>query len=57
MKSINEIINDALSEIRKVHGIEIDSISSMVVHESFDCENIQRLINFQGEAKEISYED
>lgn len=57
MKSINEIINDALSEIRKVHGIEIDSITSMVVHESFNCENIERLINFQGEAKVINYEN
>ena len=57
MKSINEIIDDALSEIRKAHGIEIDSISSMVVHESFNCEDVRRLINFQGEAKEMKYED
>lgn len=57
MKSINEIINDALSEIRKVHGIEIDSISSIVVHESFNCDDVQRLISFQGEAKEMKYEN
>lgn len=57
MKSINEIINDALSEIRKVHGIEIDSISSVVVRESFDCNDVRRSIRFQGEAMEIKYEN
>jgi hypothetical protein len=55
MKSINEIINDALSEIRKVYGIEVYSISSTVEIDFFNGEDVQRRIEFQGEAKVMSY--